>query len=100
MIRRTLSNRKNLSYVAWVAIGTGSVFLTLALPLPALGAFVVGAYCAYAGRSGRRDPGSAGGFLTPPSAGGVQQQTPPQAATNPANTPNEGNETKNERTTR
>ncbi|EDZ99915.1 hypothetical protein BH160DRAFT_4771 [Burkholderia sp. H160] len=50
MIRRALTDRKNFSYVAWVAIGTGSVFLTLALPLPALGAFVVGACCAYAGR--------------------------------------------------
>ncbi|MCC8395914.1 hypothetical protein LJ656_25345 [Paraburkholderia sp. MMS20-SJTR3] len=54
IIRRALFRRKNLSFVAWVAIGTGSVFLAVSLPLPAFGAFAVGACCAYAGRYARR----------------------------------------------
>jgi hypothetical protein len=81
MIRRALTDRKNFSFVAWVAIGTGSVFLTLAWPLPALGAFVVGACCAYAGRDGRhRDARGAVGYLESP-------KQPSQAAS-----PNETNE--------
>ncbi|HEX3382569.1 MAG TPA: hypothetical protein VHU21_22630 [Paraburkholderia sp.] len=86
-IRRTLSNRKNLSFVAWVAIGTGSVFLTLALPLPALGAFVIGACCAYAGHDGRRrDARVVVGYLGPPARGdGADQRAPPVASPNETN---------------
>jgi hypothetical protein len=55
-MRRVLAirKRKNFPFVAWVAISTGTVFLALALPAAALGAFVVGACCAYAGRRTRR----------------------------------------------
>lgn len=52
-IRRALTNRKNFSFVAWVAIGTGTVFLALSLPSAAFGAFAVGAGYAYAGRRWR-----------------------------------------------
>lgn len=54
MMHRALVSWKNSSYVAWVCVGTGAVFLVLALPLAALGAFVVGACCAYAARRKRR----------------------------------------------
>ncbi|RZF27150.1 hypothetical protein EVC45_24515 [Paraburkholderia sp. UYCP14C] len=98
MIRRTLANRKNLSYVAWVAIGTGSVFLTLALPLPALGAFVVGACCAYAGRNGgRRDVRSVAACLAPPQPGD-SAKLPPSGV--PTNAPNQTNEQQSEATMR
>ncbi|CAD6546803.1 hypothetical protein LMG28140_04381 [Paraburkholderia metrosideri] len=50
MIRRALVIRSKSSFVAWVSIGTGAVFLVLALPMAALGAFVLGAYCAYSAR--------------------------------------------------
>jgi hypothetical protein len=102
MIRRALTNRKNFSFVAWVAIGTGSVFLTLALPLPALGAFVVGACCAYAGRDGRRRNGRAvAGYLGPPAVdGGANQQPRPMASTNETNRATEQNETEDEAATR
>lgn len=91
MIRRTLTNRKNFSFVAWVAIGTGSVFLTLALPLPALGAFVLGACCAYAGRDARRpDARAVAGYLAPPARGdGAAQQAPPTVSTSETNESNQ-----------
>lgn len=98
MMRRALTNRKSLSFVAWVAIGTGSVFLTLALPLPALGAFVLGACCAYAGHDGRR-PGarSVGGHLGPPTRGdGAGQRAPPVVSTSETSA---SNETENEAAT-
>jgi hypothetical protein len=98
MIRRALINRKNLSYVAWVAIGTGSVFFTLALPLPSLGAFVVGACCAYAGRHARRqDAIPVAGFLEhkqPEVVDEVNQQPLP------ANSTHEASETEDEAATR
>ncbi|MBB5507855.1 hypothetical protein [Paraburkholderia atlantica] len=88
MIRRALINRKNISFVAWVAIGTGSVFLSLALPLPALGAFVVGACCAYAGRPGRRQGvNPVAGLLEhkqPEIVDDVNQQPPPINSTHEA----------------
>ncbi len=98
MIRRTLANRKNLSYVAWVAVGTGSVFLTLALPLPALGAFVVGACCAYAGRNGgRRDARFVAAYLAPPEPGDSAEVPPPPAAsTNATNATNATDEPQSE----
>ncbi|MGF6839657.1 hypothetical protein QF001_003524 [Paraburkholderia youngii] len=98
MIRRALVNRKNISFVAWVAIGTGSVFLSLALPLPALGAFVVGACCAYAGRSGRRQSGHpVAGLLErkqPEVVDDVNQQAPAMKSTR------EASETEDEAATR
>jgi hypothetical protein len=54
MIQRALVSWRKSSFVAWVCIGTGAVFLVLALPLAAFGAFVVGACCAYAARRKRR----------------------------------------------
>jgi hypothetical protein len=98
MLRRALTNRKHFSFVAWVAIGTGSVFLTLALPLPALGAFVVGACCAYAGRD-RRRPGvrSVGGYLGPPARDDdAGQRAPPVVSTGETS---ESNETEDEAAT-
>ena len=97
-IRRALGNRQNLSFVAWVAIGTGSVFLSLALPLPALGAFVVGACCAYAGRNGRRrNARGVAGYLGAPEPGAGADQRP-----QPVSSPNETvsvTETENEAAT-
>ncbi|MEX3635046.1 hypothetical protein [Paraburkholderia sp. BR14320] len=98
MIRRALINRKNISFVAWVAIGTGSVFLSLALPLPALGAFVVGACCAYAGRTGRRQGANpVVGLLErkqPEVVDDVNQQAPA------TNSTHEASETEDEAATR
>lgn len=97
-IRRALSNRKNLSFVAWVAIGTGSVFLSLALPLPALGAFVIGACCAYAGHDGRRrDAPVVVGYLRPPEPGAAADRRPPPVSS--ANQMNEVTETEDEAAT-
>ncbi|WGS48647.1 hypothetical protein LFL96_12705 [Paraburkholderia sp. D15] len=57
MIRRALTDRKSLSFFAWLSIGTGTVFLVLALPLAALGAFVIGAgYAARYAYAARRHP--------------------------------------------
>ncbi|MGF6660178.1 hypothetical protein QF000_001822 [Paraburkholderia atlantica] len=98
MIRRALINRKNISFVAWVAIGTGSVFLSLALPLPALGAFVVGACCAYAGRTGRRRGANpVAGLLEHKQPGVVDDvdQQPPAM-----NSTHEASETEDEAATR
>lgn len=50
MLRRAIVTRRKSSFVAWVAVGTGGVFLVLALHVAALGAFVLGACCAYAAR--------------------------------------------------
>jgi hypothetical protein len=50
MLRRAIITRRKSSFVAWVAVGTGAVFLVLALKIAALGAFVLGACCAYVAR--------------------------------------------------
>lgn len=50
LVRRTRAHRKNLPFVAWVSVGTGTVFLVLSLPVVAFSAFAVGACCAYAAR--------------------------------------------------
>ncbi|OLL30942.1 hypothetical protein BTH42_14285 [Burkholderia sp. SRS-W-2-2016] len=78
-----------------MAIGTGSVFLAVSLPLPALGAFAVGACCAYAGRYARRrdvqpplvghDPQvAAAADATNQEQSSVDAAAPDTAATTPA----------------
>jgi hypothetical protein len=52
--RRALGAPRRRRFVAWVCIGTGGVLFALALPFTALGAFVVGALCAYASRGAAR----------------------------------------------
>ncbi|HEX3380028.1 MAG TPA: hypothetical protein VHU21_09555, partial [Paraburkholderia sp.] len=57
------------------------------LPLPALGAFVIGACCAYAGHDGRRrDARVVVGYLGPPARGdGADQRAPPVTSPNETN---------------
>jgi hypothetical protein len=54
MVRRALVTRKNLPFVSWVAVSTGMIFLVLAIPLAAAGAFVVGVCSAFAARRAKR----------------------------------------------
>lgn len=54
MVPRALVSWRKSSFVAWVSVATGAVFLVLALPMAAFGAFVIGACCAYAARRNRR----------------------------------------------